>query len=81
MAALGDMPLTVLVGAHAHRWHMGTRAPVTATVAGWRAHAPRVFPLPHPSWRNTGWLKKNPWFQADLLPVLQSRVREVLELT
>ncbi|MAY86755.1 MAG: uracil-DNA glycosylase [Pseudooceanicola sp.] len=81
MAELGEMPLTVLVGGHAHRWHMGTRAPVTATVASWRAHAPRVFPLPHPSWRNTGWLKKNPWFQADLLPVLQSRVREVLEPT
>ena len=81
MAALGDMQLTVLVGGHAHRWHMGTRAPVTATVADWRAHAPRVFPLPHPSWRNTGWLKKNPWFQADLLPVLQSRVREVLKLS
>ncbi|MEC7259091.1 MAG: uracil-DNA glycosylase family protein [Pseudomonadota bacterium] len=81
MAALGDMPLTVLVGGHAHHWHLGTRTPVTATVADWRARAPRVFPLPHPSWRNTGWLKKNPWFQADLLPVLQSRVREVLKLS
>jgi len=79
MAALGDMPLTVLVGGHAHRWHLGTRAPVTATVADWRAHAPRLFPLPHPSWRNTAWLKKNPWFETDLLPVLRARVREVLD--
>jgi uracil-DNA glycosylase len=45
----------------------------------WRDHAPAVFPLPHPSWRNTAWLKKNPWFEADLLPVLRARVREVLE--
>ena len=79
MQALGDVPLTVLVGGHAQRWHMGTRTSVTETVQGWRDHAPRVFPLPHPSWRNTGWLKKNPWFAADLLPALRARVKDVLE--
>lgn len=78
MAELADMPLTVLVGGHAHRYHLGARGPVTQTVAAWRDHAPRVFALPHPSWRNTGWLKKNPWFETDLLPVLQARVKEVL---
>lgn len=78
MAALGDMPLTVLVGGHAHRYHLGARGPVTQTVAAWRDHAPRVFALPHPSWRNTAWLRKNPWFEADLLPVLRARVQEVL---
>ena len=51
---------------------------VTETVAAWRDHAPSRFPLPHPSWRNTAWLKKNPWFEADLLPVLRARVREVM---
>ena len=79
MVELGEMPLTILVGGHAHRWHLGTRAGVTATVGAWRDHAPRVFPLPHPSWRNTGWLKKNPWFAADVLPVLRARVKEVLQ--
>ncbi len=79
MAHLRDVELTVLVGGHAQRWHMGARGSVTDTVAGWRDHAPRLFPLPHPSWRNTAWLKKNPWFEADLLPVLRRRVREVLE--
>ncbi len=78
MGELGDMPLTVLVGGHAHRYHLGARGPVTETVAAWRDHAPRVFALPHPSWRNTGWLKKNPWFETDLLPVLRARVKEVL---
>lgn len=78
MAELGEMPLTVLVGGHAHRHHLGARGPVTGTVAAWRDHAPRVFALPHPSWRNTGWLKKNPWFEAELLPVLRARVKEVL---
>jgi uracil-DNA glycosylase len=78
MAALPEIRLAVLVGGHAQRWHLGTRAGVTATVRGWRDHAPAVFAVPHPSWRNTGWLRKNPWFAEDLLPVLRARVREVM---
>jgi uracil-DNA glycosylase len=78
MAALPDLRLTLLVGGAAQRWHLGTRDGVTATVARWRDHAPAIFPLPHPSWRNTGWLKRNPWFAADLLPVLRARVAQVL---
>jgi uracil-DNA glycosylase len=58
---------------------MGGRASVTERVAGWRDHAPGMIPLPHPSWRNTAWLKRNPWFEAELLPVLRARVKEVLE--
>lgn len=76
MAEIGPVDLTLLVGGAAQRWHLGPGA-VTATVAGWRDHAPRLFPLPHPSWRNTGWLKKNPWFGTDLLPVLRARVKEL----
>ena len=78
MAALGDVPLTLLIGAYAQGWHLGGRVPVTERVADWRSHAPRVFPLPHPSWRNTAWLKRNPWFEAELLPVLRARIAEVL---
>ncbi len=78
MAELDKVELMVLVGGHAHRWHLGVTTPVTETVANWRAHAPRVFPLPHPSWRNTAWLRKNPWFATELLPVLRGRVQEVL---
>ena len=80
LAELGSVPLTLLVGGAAVRWHLGLRD-LTATVADWRAHAARgVFPLPHPSWRNTGWLKRHPWFEADLLPALRQRVREVLDV-
>lgn len=75
--SLGTVRLTLLVGGHAQRWHLGTRN-VTETVADWRTHVPASIPLPHPSWRNTAWLKKNPWFDADLLPVLRARVAEVL---
>ncbi len=80
MAALPAIRLTVLVGGHAQRWHMGAAAKggVTRTVAAWRRHAPAIFPLPHPSWRNTGWLRKNPWFEAELVPALRARVAEVL---
>jgi uracil-DNA glycosylase len=51
---------------------------MTETVQGWRKHAPRFIPLPHPSWRNTGWLKRNPWFDAELLPELRKRVHSLL---
>ncbi|WP_338276439.1 uracil-DNA glycosylase family protein [Roseicyclus marinus] len=76
---VGPVALTLLVGGAAQGWHLPGRMGVTERVRGWRDHAPAVFPLPHPSWRNTGWLKKNPWFEAELLPVLRARLREVLE--
>lgn len=83
-ARIGQVPLTLLVGSYAQRYHLPravTRDGVTATVRGWRAHAPMVLPLPHPSWRNTAWLKKNAWFEAELLPVLRAQVSRVLRPT
>lgn len=71
--------LLLVIGGHAQRWHLGSKAGVTGTVEGWRDHAPHIFPLPHPSWRNTGWLKRNPWFEAELLPVLRRTVRDILK--
>lgn len=76
---LADTPVTLLVGGYAQARHLGRGTGVTETVRNWRDHAPRLFPLPHPSWRNTGWLKKNPWFETELLPVLQARLAEVLQ--
>ena len=78
MDSLGDVPLTLLIGGYAQGWHLGGRQGVTARVAAWRDHAPRVFCLPHPSWRNTAWLNRNPWFETDVLPALRARVQEVL---
>jgi uracil-DNA glycosylase len=87
MAALPDLRLILLVGGAAQRWHLGRAGAAPATVqdcvAGWRMTpqigAARVFPLPHPSWRNTGWLKRNPWFEADLLPDLRAAVGKVMQ--
>ena len=77
LEAIGPAPLTLLLGRAAMDWHLGP-GPVAERVAGWRSLAPDVFALPHPSWRNSGWLNRNPWFAAELLPALRARVAEVL---
>lgn len=85
-AELPRLELLLLIGQYAQDWHLpksGSRS-LTETVQAWRPllaarRRPRVLPLPHPSWRNSGWLKKNPWFEAELLPVLRKRVRRLLE--
>lgn len=81
MASLGNVRLTVLVGGYAQKWHLGVaaRGGVTATVVRWREAGPGVIPLPHPSWRNTAWLRRNPWFEAELVPALRLAVKEALE--
>ncbi|HEX4534129.1 MAG TPA: uracil-DNA glycosylase family protein [Rhizomicrobium sp.] len=78
--ALPEFELMLLVGSYAQKWHLGERAKgnMTDTVKAWREYGPRYIPLPHPSWRNTGWLKKNPWFEIELLPYMRSRVKRVL---
>ena len=79
MQGLDKLSLKVVIGGPAQRWHLGTRAGVTDTVKAWRDHAPGVFPLPHPSWRNTAWLRRNPWFEQELLPRLRAQVRRVMD--
>jgi uracil-DNA glycosylase len=85
-AAMPNVQLVLLVGQYAQRWHLGAACPatVTETVAAWARFqtsatgGPRYVPLPHPSWRNTGWLKRHPWFEADLLPDLKGQVQQLL---
>ena len=86
MAAMPQVDLVLAIGATAQAYHLGRlgladlrRPTLTETVAAWRAirsagAGPAVFVLPHPSWRNSGWLKRHPWFEADLLPVLRGEV-------
>ena len=80
MAALPRMELTLLVGGHAQAWALGARrkAGMTETVRAWRDYLPGFLPLPHPSWRNTGWLKRNPWFEEEVTPFLRARVQDML---
>lgn len=84
LASMPQIGLVLAIGGHAHAWHLGLekRTTVAGAVAAWREIAsrpglPRVFPLPHPSWRNSGWLKRNPWFEVELLPELRSAVARV----
>ena len=79
-AALPKFRTTLLVGSYAQAWHLRgrTKESMHETVWAWREYAPRYIPLPHPSWRNSGWLKKNPWFAEELLPCLRRRVRQLL---
>ena len=90
LAHFHNVELLVLIGQYAQRYHfrrLGLEAhlrdSLQATVENWR-HAyeasskPRLIPIPHPSWRNTGWLKRNPWFSTELLPVLQDEVKRVM---
>ena len=81
-AALPQIELVLAVGSYAQRWHLGEAAGRTLqeTMGQWRQHLARkrVFPLPHPSWRNNAWLKANAWFEKDLLPVLRREVRQLL---
>ena len=84
-ARLPQLELVLSVGSYSQRWHLGDEAGnnLQATMLDWRKHLrrttrPRILPLPHPSWRNNAWLKRNPWFEEELLPVLRSEVRKLL---
>lgn len=79
--AMPQIELILVIGQYAQAYHLGSKREktLTATVANWRSlwnqkGSPRVLPLPHPSWRNNGWIRKNRWFSDELLPVLRSEV-------
>lgn len=80
LARLPHIELTLLVGLHAQRHFLRARRKqsLTETVRAWRDYAPAYLPLPHPSARNTPWFQRNPWFEHELLPVLQERVKSLL---
>jgi uracil-DNA glycosylase len=80
LAHLQEVRLTLLIGQYAQKHFLGAnrKASLTATVEAWQSYAPAFFPLPHPSPRNTPWLRRHPWFEERLLPELRNRVAEAL---
>ena len=75
LAALPGIALTVLIGMYAQNYYLkDRRRTLTETVTAWREFGLEIMPTPHPSWRTTGWQKKNPWFETELLPELRRRV-------
>ncbi len=77
---LPDLGLTILAGQYAQARYLGRRRhkTLTETVRAWRDFGPDCLPLPHPSWRTTGWQKRNPWFEDEVLPELRRRVHALL---
>lgn len=77
---LPGIELTLLVGSYAQAFHLGRsrRTSMTGTVRAWRDYLPGYVPLPHPSWRTTLWLRRNSWFEAELLPDLRQRVAALM---
>lgn len=83
--ALPNLDLVLLIGQYAQAWHLGdaSKDGLTQTVLRWREilshpQKPRILPLPHPSWRNNGWLRTNSWFEVEILPVVQDEIRNLL---
>lgn len=81
-----QLQLILLVGSYAQQYYQGQtpatavpRETLTARVQRWREFGSRYFPLPHPSPRNTLWLRRNPWFEAQVVPALRTRVGRVLQ--
>lgn len=77
LTRLPKLELTLAIGQYAHAYHLGAarKASLTETVRTWREYAPALLPLPHPSPRNTPWLRANPWFEQELVPALRKRIR------
>ncbi|MEQ8319743.1 MAG: uracil-DNA glycosylase family protein [Rhodospirillales bacterium] len=73
---LKGVQLTLLVGMHAQAYYLGAdrKKTMTETVHAWQEYLPGIIPTPHPSWRTTAWIKKNPWFEADVIPEIRRRV-------
>ena len=83
MPLLHHLELILLVGGYAQAYYLGNRAAanLTETVRNWREYLPDYLPLPHPSFRNNAWLKRNPWFDAEVVPYLRARVADLRKNT
>ncbi len=80
LAQMPQIELTLVLGQYAQRYHLQAGArPLTELVRDWQEYWPTVLPLPHPSPRNNRWLSKNPWFAAELLPELKTRINQILD--
>ena len=77
---LSRIELTLLIGRHAQRHFLGSRCKpsLAATVSAWPEYSPRYLPLPHPSPRNEPWLQRHPWFERQLVPLLQARMTTLI---
>jgi uracil-DNA glycosylase len=80
LAAMPSIETIILVGSYAQEYYLDARRKenLTETVRSFREYLPDYLPLVHPSPRNQIWLKSNPWFEQDVIPVLKKRVRSLI---
>ncbi len=79
LKSLTHLRMTLVIGQYAQAYHLpNASGSVTSAVISWRDHWPSVVPLPHPSPRNNIWLRRNPWFEEQLLPELRLKIVELL---
>ncbi|SFM50563.1 uracil-DNA glycosylase family protein [Marinobacter zhejiangensis] len=79
LSRLDNIQLTLVIGQYAQAYHIpGPKRSVTDVVRHWEEYWPDLVPLPHPSPRNLIWLRRNPWFEADVVPAIRQRVSEIL---
>ena len=76
-----EVELIILIGAYSQRYYLGKlrKKTLTETVQNYKEYLPKFLPLVHPSPLNIGWFKRNPWFEEEVVPELQKRVRELME--
>ena len=81
LSMMKKVKLTILIGRYSQQYYLGKdiKANLTETVRNYQIYLPAFLPLPHPSPRNRIWLKKNPWFEKKLIPVLQNRIKTILK--
>ncbi len=81
LAHMPNIACTLVIGRYALDWHIGPPRSTTLTdvVQDWRSYAPASWPMPHPSPRNNRWLKRNPWFESDVIPALRQRIAALLD--
>ncbi len=84
-SAMPQLELVLVIGQYAQAYHLGKdrKKSLTETVSAWKQYLmsdqmPQILPMPHPSWRNNTWLKKNPWFGEELLPVLRQKIARLV---
>ncbi|WP_210386528.1 uracil-DNA glycosylase family protein [Globicatella sp. HMSC072A10] len=76
-----DVELIILIGAYSQKYYLGNhrKRTLTETVRHYQEYLPKFLPLVHPSPLNIGWMKRNPWFEEEVIPELQHRVKEIVE--
>ena len=80
LSRMPQLEVTLVIGQYAQIYHLSTKeSSLTKTVQSWRIYWPKLIPLPHPSPRNNIWLKRNPWFDKELVPALRTRISEIFE--